>query len=98
MQDLIQIKEGMVMVPVADLTRLIEKVESLEKQISKLKPKDNGSELLTSKDVMKDLGISRKSLDRRLYEWENPLPMVKEGKRLIIRRDKYEAWKREIGL
>ncbi len=98
MQDLIQIKEGMVMIPVADLTRLIEKVESLEKQILSMRPKEDGADLLTAKDVMKDLGICRKSLDRRMYEWENPLPMVLEGHRLVIRRDKYEAWKKPQGL
>lgn len=99
MQDLIQIKEGMVMVPVADLTKLIEKIEQLEKRVQSTKGADNGHELLKAKDVMDDLGLKgRKSLDRRLYEWENPIPMVLEGHRLVIRRDKYEAWKREIGL
>ena len=98
MNDLIKIKEGMVLVPVADLTKLIETIESLGSQVARLKPRDNGSELLNAAYVMKDLGISRKSIDRRLYEWENPLPMVLEGHRLVIRRDKYEAWKAEIGL
>lgn len=98
MNDLIKIKEGMVLVSVADLSKLIEKVESLYHQIAKLKPRDNGADILKASDIMKDLGISRKSLDRRLYEWENPIPMVLEGKRLIIRRDKYEEWKRKIGL
>ena len=92
----------MYMVKESDLSELKGLIVELKDRITTLEGKKNipanGGDILTSKDIMNDLGISRKSLDRRLYEWENPIPMVLEGHKLKIRRDKYEAWKKSIGL
>ena len=87
----------------SDLKKQNDLLESIMNRLDVIEAKINpttehGSDILSSKDIKKDLGIGDKSLQRRLYEWENPLPMVLEGKRLKIRRDKYEAWKRSIGL
>lgn len=97
--DLIQVTEERVSVRFVDLKALVDEIKALRQEItSKRTAPNNGAEILFAKDVLKDLGISRKSLDRRLYEWDNPLPMVLEGHKLKIRRDTYEAWKRAIGL
>lgn len=92
-------KEKTVTVQVADLMQLVNEIKGLREDVSRLKPAPkNETSILTTADVMKDLRISRKSLDRRLYEFQDPIPMVKEGNRLLIRKDKYEEWKHAQGL
>ncbi len=96
---IIDIKEETVTVKYVELTALIDEIKGLREDLKReRKEPKSKAELLTAKDIMTDLGISRKTLDRRMYESENPLPMVLEGHRLKIRRDTYEAWKSSMGL
>ncbi|QGY44140.1 hypothetical protein GM418_10860 [Maribellus comscasis] len=99
--------ERMFIVREADLKALIQGYNAmndrLERIESKLNPKDekpvNGAELLYTKYIMADLKRSRKTIDRLMKDEFNPLPMVLiTPRRLAIRRDKYEAWKRRQGL
>lgn len=55
---------------------------------------EKGREFIHDKIIAEALGKSLHEID----ESENPIPMVKEGNRLVITKDKFEAWKRENGL
>lgn len=100
MNDLIKLFENKVLVKEADLSALIAEVKSLREEVSKLQePDTSGSDILTTKDVMKDLDRSRKTIDRLMKDPINSLPMVHlSPRKLGITREKYEAWKRSIGL
>ena len=98
--DIITTKKRTVEVDYADLQELIKEVRSLRAEIRKDRdtPEDD-SEIITTKDVMKDLGRCRKTIDRLMYESDDPLPMVAiTPRKLGITRGNYRQWKERRGL